>query len=89
MNDDAQNLEHDATQSPIWTGTLDQRYELTVNSTPHPRYGRLTITDNRDGTILLDEQVPLSYGAVFGPDIGDVETWQERAVVLIDSLPQK
>jgi len=89
MNDDAQNPEHDAAQLPIWTGTLDQRYVLTVSSTPQPRYGRLTITDNRDGTVLLDEQVPLSYGAVFGPDIGDVEAWQERATTLIDSLPEE
>jgi len=89
MNDDAKSPEHGAAQPPIWTGTLDHRYVLTVNPTPQPRYGRLTITDSLTGTVLLDEPVPLSYGAVFGPDMGDVQVWQQRALDLIDSLPQE
>jgi hypothetical protein len=37
-----------------------------------------------DGELLLDEEVPLSYGAIFGPDVSDVAEWQERALVVID-----
>ena len=39
-------------------------------------YGYLVIVDN--GKEVVRERVRLSYGAIFGPDIQDVQDWQDR-----------
>lgn len=72
----------------VWGADLDERYEARVHRTAHPRQGRLTLTDVATGLVLISETVALSYGAVFGPDIGDVEAWQLRCMAVVDRLPR-
>ena len=72
---------------PIWQAMLDGHYDVRVTRTEHTHLGLLTITDTRDSRVLLEEPVPLSYGALFGPDVLDVQAWQRRAIVVIDTLP--
>jgi hypothetical protein len=45
----------------------------------------LTVTDLFD-KVLLDEEVTLTYGASFGPDISDVALWEDKSVEVIDKL---
>ena len=67
----------------VWEGVLDGRYRVTVERTA-PYQGLLRIEDMTDGTTLHSEDVALGYGAVFGPDVGDVATWQQRVVEVVE-----
>ena len=73
---------------PVWQSMLDGHYDVRVTRTEHIHLGTLKITDTLDGRVLLDETVPLSYGALFGPDIADVQAWQIRSIAVIDALPE-
>lgn len=70
-----------------WQSDLDGHYDVRVLRTEKTHVGTLRITDTRDGTVLLEETVSVSYGAVFGPDIADIELWQQRAITVVDALP--
>lgn len=49
-----------------------------------PYHGEWSI---RHGDQVLERQnVGLSYGALFGPDVEDVLDWQQRAVDFIDGV---
>jgi hypothetical protein len=66
----------------IWESLLDGRYKVMVTRTG-PYRGEWCI---RFGDQVLDRQnVGLSYGALFGPDVDDVANWQERAIEFIDA----
>lgn len=71
-------------QQAVWESTLDDRYRCVVSRTG-ARTGRLTITDMETEDELHAENVRLAYGAKFGPDIGDIRTWQELAMEVVDS----
>jgi hypothetical protein len=69
----------------IWSSMLDGRYAVTVHRVSRSR-GELNI---RDGNRLIHRQeVTLMYGAIFGPDISDVATWQEIATKVVDDLKE-
>jgi len=63
---------------PIWQSKLDTIYDCTVERT-----GLLKVT--KENQVLLEREVGLSYGATFGPDIEDVEFWQEMILEFIDN----
>jgi hypothetical protein len=66
----------------IWYSVLDQTYIVTVRRIDeyHATY---EIAD-KAGSPLHSEEVGLSYGALFGPDMGDVAEWQEQAIAFAD-----
>jgi hypothetical protein len=66
----------------IWASTLDNRYEVQVVRLA-PYIGKLTIRD--DGEEIFSQQIGLSYGAVFGPDVSDIAGWQKIAANFIDN----
>lgn len=74
----------DKEQQTVWESTLDDRYRCLVSRTG-AETGRLTITDTETEQELHAEDVELAYGATFGPDIGDIRTWQELAMEVVDS----
>lgn len=67
----------------IWTSTLDGQYAVKVTRLAGYR-GELTI--HQGEKLIHKEAVGLAYGAVFGPDIEDVATWQEMAIKVVDGL---
>ncbi len=82
--------------SVIWESKLDGKYDIVVARSrpsaidpespfsPEDLYtGTLTITEGQ--TVLFSKEVSVSYGAVFGPDIADVQTWQNMALDFIDA----
>lgn len=69
----------------LWSGTLDNRYECTVEHKEQYK-GQLRIFDIETNSILLMEEVGISYGATFGADMGDVADWQNRCSEFIDSV---
>jgi len=65
----------------VWASTLDGRYVVTVTRT-HRYQGELVISDSDQK--LHQQTVDLMYGAIFGPDIDDVNSWQQIAMDIID-----
>lgn len=66
----------------IWESKLDGVFDCKVERIDERR-GKLTITDQFDRT-LLNEEVGLSYGAMFGPDVADVALWEDMVIKVID-----
>ena len=71
----------------VFKTLLDKRYRIEVQRTGDYT-GDLVITDETNGQELLREPTTLSYQAIFGPDVGDVANWQERAIEFIDRRAQ-
>lgn len=38
----------------------------------------------KEGEIILNEPVDISYGAIFGPDAADVALWQQMGLDAVD-----
>lgn len=69
----------------IWEATLDQNEYLCRVTRTSDRMGRLTVVKKENGATLLDKQVGLSYGAVWGPDFEDVLDWQDMCMLAVDN----
>ena len=68
----------------IWQQTLDEgQYEGKVIRIDEDR-GLLIVTDVSAGIAFSGEEVTLSYGAIFGPDVDDVAHWQEITAERVD-----
>lgn len=68
----------------IWQQTMDDgAYTLRVTRI-NDDYGLLQVSVT-DGEQLHEQNVPLAYGAVFGPDIDDVFAWQTLCIDVVDN----
>jgi hypothetical protein len=71
------------TAEVIWESNLDNRYDCKV--TRNLEYtGQLKVLDTETNQVLLDEEVRLSYGASFGPDVFDVADWRDKIIAVVD-----
>lgn len=71
------------TAEVVWESVLDDRYDCKV--TRNLEYsGQLKVLDTKTDQVLLDEEVFLSYGAFFGPDVADVADWRDKIVKVVD-----
>jgi len=70
----------------VWWSRLDDRYQVEVTRDPdHTSRAKMTIYDRANDNIEVHtEQVGLAYGAVFGPDTGDVSHWRSIASKAVD-----
>lgn len=71
----------------VWESMLDEIYDCKVERTGE-RTGHLTVMDSQNSRLLLDEDVQLSYGAMFGPDMGDVAYWMDMCVNIVDKMKE-
>lgn len=69
----------------IWESRVDGRYDASVERTGDYT-GELVVRDGEKE--LLREPTTLSYRALFGPDVSDVATWQERTIKFIDKFAE-
>ncbi len=67
----------------VWTSMLVGRYTVAVRRT-RPYRGELTISEA--DRVLMRKEVGLAFDALFGPDVGDVATWQDEALRFVDGL---
>lgn len=76
----------DESEAPIWEATVDDAtWKAEVNGIESNNYrGVLTVHRVSDDKEILREEVPLSYGAVFGPDVSDVNLWGSMVIGSID-----
>lgn len=90
----------------VWWTRLDDRFQVEVHrqgdsltmhhamSGERPERSNLAMLrvfdHSNENKLLLDEEVGLAYDAIFGPDVDDVEVWQERVLHFVDiELPQQ
>lgn len=71
----------------VWRAKFDNRYLIEVQRhDPSSRLANLVIWDHeREDSEIACWEVGLSYGAVFGPDIDDVMTWQDKVADFVDN----
>ncbi len=68
----------------VWWSRLDNRYQVEVQRSGE-KTGTLIIFDHNDcDKAIFKSNVGLSYGALFGPDVMDVELWQNMATDAVD-----
>lgn len=67
----------------IWESQLDGVFDCKVERIDE-RVGRLTVIDQFD-RMLLNKEVGLSYGAMFGPDVSDIALWEDMIIKVIDA----
>ena len=71
----------------VRSSTLDKKWLIEVTSSEDSQYrGTLTIRDKDSESVVFTQEVGISYGAIFGPDVDDVRTWQTIALGYVDSL---
>lgn len=70
----------------VWNSTVDNGQYYARVTRIHDDRGLLEVFvgENDTGKFLLEEEVVLSYGAVFGPDVADVALWEGKAITVID-----
>lgn len=68
----------------VYENVLDGKYDLKVYRHPTDGYkGFLRLYEKEK--LLMEEETFLSYGAKFGPDIADINKWQDRCCNFIDN----
>ncbi len=73
----------------VWSSKLDNRYLLEVHRISD-YHGKLFVFDhNKNDQEIACWDVGLSYGAIFGPDVADVNEWQEKVLNFIDNTYSK
>jgi hypothetical protein len=78
--------ETDEPEPPIWEATVDDHaWKAQVDGIESNNYrGVLTVRRLSDDKEILREEVGLSYGAIFGPDVSDVNLWGAMVLGSID-----
>lgn len=66
----------------IWKGQLDHKYDVTVDRLTSDK-GLFIIREAEN--ILFEQEVSLDYGAIFGPDVNDVQKWIEMSIDFVDT----
>ena len=67
----------------IWASLLDNTYECFVSRLSENQ-GQLRVVNTDTKEVLLDQEVALSYGAPFGPDVDDLAYWQDLCAQIVD-----
>jgi hypothetical protein len=68
----------------VWESKLDEMFDCKVVRTSDYT-GRLTVVNTVTTDTILDKEVDLSYGALFGPDVSDVAHWQDMIIEAVDA----
>jgi hypothetical protein len=68
--------------SEVYSTTIDKKFSLRVTRVK-PYEGKLVLS--LDGKSLLEKDVTISYDAMVGPDVGDVDDWVRIATDFIDT----
>lgn len=67
----------------VWSSLLDNAYDCFVSRIGES-LGQLRVVNIDTKEVLLDQEVELSYGAQFGPDVDDVAYWQDLCTQVVD-----
>jgi hypothetical protein len=73
----------------VWEATVDNDTFAVKVRRIKPYEGVLVIKKIETNELVYVEMVTISYGAPFGPDMGDVEDWKSHATEAIDEFVGK
>lgn len=68
----------------IWESTLDDVYHCCVTR-QSDRKGNLRVKNIETNKLIIEEEVSLAYGAIMGPDIDDVSSWEQLCCNVVDN----
>ena len=70
----------------VWCIVLDNRYGAEVErTTTHKGFLNIFDLDN-NGKLVSSNETNISYDAIFGPDINDVEKWKNDIINIVDNI---
>lgn len=86
MADEVEVAVTEPIEDPIWEATVDNHawHAKVVGIETNQYRGILTVTRTEDGKEILHEEVGLSFQAMFGPDVDDVNLWGQMVIGAID-----
>ncbi len=91
MTTNNEELEHDDYDyddgGDVWATCIDETYICAVTRI-RENVGILTIQNQETKEILDEQEVHISYNAMFGPDAFDISTWVETCLNVIDNQKQ-
>lgn len=67
----------------VWESKLDDIYDVYVERLAP--YKGLLVCKNGDAT-LLEKEVTITFDAIYGPDIADLQEWQDEVVKIIPEI---
>lgn len=70
----------------VWQATIDGRAWLATVVATGEAEAVLTVRRVSDEHEILRENVGLTFGAIFGPDVSDVQMWSVMIVEAIDKF---
>jgi len=83
---ESENINH---PNLIWRAKLDNRYLAEVHRTDGS-HGKLLVFDHdKNDQEIACWEVSLSYGAICGPDVADVNEWEDKVQKFIDDTYSK
>lgn len=68
----------------VWDATIDDNTWKAEVLRESDHRGTLVVTKTDDATEILREPVGLSFSAINGPDVDDVNMWQVMVIEAID-----
>lgn len=69
----------------VWEATIDNNTWKAQVVRVDSYNGTLEIYRVEPEEKVYSEDVSLSYGAIFGPDVADVAYWQEKTIEVVDN----
>jgi len=72
----------------VWKAELDHTWDIKVYRTDDSYKGTLVMKNKETNQTVLNEEVSLSFGAMFGPDVSDVAVWQGKCLQVADEQIQ-
>ena len=73
----------------VWRSKLDRRFLIEVHRT-NSRSGKLFVFDhNKNDQEIFSTDIGFSYGATFGPDVIDIQEWENKVLDFIDNTYNK
>lgn len=68
----------------VYENTVDDQTWAVNVTRLKPYVGILTVTKMDTDEVIYQQNVGIAYDAAFGPDVDDVEAWQQIALNAID-----
>jgi len=69
----------------VWSAELDYTWDIKVYRTENTYKGTLIMKHKETNQIVINEEVALSYGAMFGADVSDAAKWKHMCLEAADA----
>lgn len=74
----------DGDMNLVWYSTLDNRYKIQIQRIDYSSANLYIFDSIKNNEQIFCQKVSLSYGAIYGPDVNDVNIWKKIIINFID-----